>query len=139
MDESPASLSTRDSATTAEERKSVDAFDLSDSAPPVSLILLEGGPSENIENAPAVSLTKKREIKLQNKRDEKIERVIQSAKLFIERINDEDKENVDPMRHFNGSLSMAKFGKKASSKKSKKVRERPVLATIGRTVLGPRF
>ena len=76
---------------------------------------------------------------MQSKQDEKIDRMIQSAKLFIERINDEDKENVDPMRHLHGSLSMAKAGKKVGSKKSKKVRERPVLASIGRTVLGPRF
>ena len=70
---------------------------------------------------------KKREIKLQSKREDKIDRAVLSAMLFMQRINDEDKENVDPQRHLL-SLKRAKQGKHVSGSKGKKMRERPPLS-----------
>ena len=94
-----------------------------------------GGASPNTSLSPGTA-NRKREAKMTSKKADKIDRAIQSARLYIEQITDEDKENIDPERH-RFTIKLGKNGKSAS--KSKKGRERPALISIGRTVLGPRI
>ena len=83
MDESPSRCSTRDYSTPAEEAKQVDAFELSSDSAPVSPGPLSESTIAFAENTPKTPQLKKRELKMKLKRQDKIERVVQSAKLFL--------------------------------------------------------
>ena len=57
-------------------------------------------------------------------RDEKIELMIRSATKFLARINDEDKENVDPTRkHHRANSKKVKGWNPSCGQKSRSMRE----------------